>query len=82
MPRTCPHCGQKMPRRGAAVVFSLVMPGLGQFYRGHPVWGLLWLVAVAMGYALAAAGFIEGRAYLFAPGPILHFLCALSAGRR
>jgi len=29
---------------GTAAVLSLLIPGVGQFYTGHFVWGIVWLV--------------------------------------
>jgi TM2 domain-containing membrane protein YozV len=29
---------------GLAAVFSLLIPGVGQIYAGHFVWGVFWLI--------------------------------------
>ena len=29
---------------GMAAVFSLLIPGVGQIYAGHFVWGVFWLI--------------------------------------
>jgi len=45
-----------------------VILGAGQLYKGNFVGGLLWFLAVVVGYA----------AYII-PGLVLHFLCVLTA---
>ena len=77
----CVHCRQDLgsdwsptptvSRRAglAPAVLSLLLPGAGQMYQGDLFGGLLWLVAVAIGYA----------AFLV-PGVVLHLLCVLFAG--
>ncbi|MEF2147229.1 zinc ribbon domain-containing protein [Aquilutibacter rugosus] len=80
----CPNCGytlngaaaqaaviQQAPATwhpGIAAVLSLVIPGAGQMYKGQVGAGIVWLVAVVIGYFL-----------LVVPGLILHLLCILSA---
>jgi hypothetical protein len=74
----CKHCGeflvsQRLPpqlpaKDGAAAVMSFFVPGLGQMYHGKIGVGLLWLVAVAVGYVL-----------MIVPGVILHVICISSA---
>jgi hypothetical protein len=79
----CKHCGRDLvsgqssrvlvpqaaqPSSGVAAVLSLVIPGAGQMYKGHVGSGLVWLIAVVVGYAM-----------LIVPGLILHLLCILSA---
>jgi TM2 domain-containing membrane protein YozV len=53
---------------GIAAVLSLIIPGLGQIYKGQIINGLFWLVLVACGYF-----------FLIIPGLVLHFLCILGA---
>lgn len=52
---------------GIAAVLSLVIPGAGQMYKGSVGSGLLWLLFVAIGYAL------------FPLGLILHLICVITA---
>jgi hypothetical protein len=53
---------------GAAALLSLLLPGLGQMYKGQPINGLVWLVVVIVGYAM-----------LILPGAVLHLCCVLGA---
>src|SRR5258707_1115962 len=53
---------------GVAAVLSLIIPGAGQMYKGRVFSGLVWLVAVVIGYTL-----------LVVPGVILHLCCIVSA---
>ncbi|MCX7421136.1 MAG: hypothetical protein NT013_16560 [Planctomycetia bacterium] len=53
---------------GTAAVLSLIIPGLGQLYKGHPFKSLAWFVFVVSGYAAMAI-----------PGVILHACCVLGA---
>ena len=53
---------------GIAAVLSLVIPGAGQMYKGKVGAGLIWLLCVAVGYAM-----------LIVPGIILHIICIVSA---
>lgn len=55
--------------RGVAMVLSLLIPGLGQIYKGQLFNGLLWLVLTVVGYALFVV-----------PGLVLHLLCIIGAG--
>lgn len=52
-----------------AVILSLLVPGLGQLYRGRLVGGVGWFVLVGLGYV----------AFVI-PGLVLHLLCILAAG--
>ena len=79
---SCPCCGHPMmarasatpieaPRKwspGVAAVLSLVIPGAEQMYKGNVGSGLLWLLAVVVGYMA-----------LVIPGLILHLICILTA---
>jgi TM2 domain-containing membrane protein YozV len=51
-----------------AAILSLIIPGLGQLYKGQPINGLLWFLLVAIGYAT-----------LIVPGLVLHVCCILGA---
>jgi len=53
---------------GVAAVMSLIIPGLGQMYKGQIINGLFWLVVVLVGYMI-----------LIVPGLILHLFCILGA---
>lgn len=53
---------------GTAAVLSLIIPGLGQMYKGQVINGLVWLVAVVIGYFC-----------LIIPGIVLHILCVIGA---
>jgi TM2 domain-containing membrane protein YozV len=71
--QTCPNCGFAIVRPkkwspGLAALFSLIIPGAGQMYRGKVGTGLLWLVFVIMGYV-----------FFIVPGIILHLVCIFSA---
>ena len=52
-----------------ATVLSLLVPGVGQFYTGHWIWGIVWLV-VTPGMWLGTGGFF---------GWVCHILAALQA---
>ncbi|MBN1336881.1 MAG: hypothetical protein JXB39_13065 [Deltaproteobacteria bacterium] len=52
-----------------AAVLSLLVPGVGQFYTGHWVWGIFWLI-VTPGLWLGSGGLL---------GWICHILAALQA---
>ena len=52
-------------------VASVLWPGLGQIYRRRLLRGLLWMVAVAIGYVC-----------FIIPGMVLHLLCIILAGKR
>ena len=53
---------------GVAAMLSLLIPGMGQMYKGQVVNGLAWLVVVVVGYVL-----------FIVPGLILHACCILGA---
>lgn len=55
--------------RGIAMLLSLFIPGLGQFYKGQPVNAVVWFVLVMAGYVT-----------FIAPGLLLHLCCILGAG--
>lgn len=56
------------PNAGVAAVLSLIVPGAGQLYAGHPLSAVLWFVVVSVGYLL-----------LIIPGVILHAFCIAQA---
>ena len=81
--RRCSWCGEyldpilrgestpihkEQPSRLFALFLSLLIPGLGQIYRGQYIAGLGWLLLTLFGYAF----------YLSA-GLTFHALCALAA---
>jgi len=51
-----------------AGVLSLVIPGLGQLYKGQFLRAVLWFLVVGAGYW-----------FFFVPGLVLHFFCILGA---
>lgn len=51
-----------------AGVLSVLIPGLGQLYKGQLIRAALWFVMVGVGYFL-----------LVVPGVILHVLCVAGA---
>jgi hypothetical protein len=55
--------------RIVAMLLSLIIPSLGQLYKGQPINGFLWFVVVLIGYAA-----------LIVPGLVLHLCCILGAG--
>jgi TM2 domain-containing membrane protein YozV len=61
--------GGKRWSRLVAMLLSLIIPGLGQLYKGQPINGLVWFVLTGVGYVL-----------LIIPGIFLHILCVLGAG--
>jgi len=54
---------------GTAAVLSLLIPGVGQFYTGHFIWGIFWLI-VTPGMWIGTGGCL---------GWICHVLAALQA---
>lgn len=52
-----------------AVLLSLIVPGLGQLYKGQAINGIVWFCVVILGYAM-----------LLVPGLILHLCCIAGAG--
>ena len=54
--------------KGVAALLSFVIPGAGQMYKGQILNGLVWLVAVFVGYFV-----------FIVPGIILHILCIFGA---
>lgn len=54
--------------RVVAAFLSLIIPGVGQLYKGHFIAAILWFIVVVLGYAM----------FIF-PGIIFHCLCVLGA---
>jgi len=54
---------------GLAAVLSLIIPGVGQFYAGHWVWGIIWLI-VTPGFWIGSGGCL---------GWVCHVLAAVQA---
>src|SRR5688572_21167144 len=55
---------------GIAALLSFLLPGAGQMYKGNVSGGILWFVAVIIGYI-----------FLIIPGLILHLICILNAAK-
>lgn len=53
---------------GVAAVLSLLLPGLGQLYKGSIGSGIAWFVFTAIGYFM-----------LIIPGLFVHLFCVISA---
>lgn len=51
-----------------AILLSLIIPGLGQLYKGQVLSGLVWFIVVLLGYLLII------------PGLVLHVCCIVGAG--
>lgn len=76
----CKHCGEMLDsgirasrakadfNPGLAAVFSFIFPGLGQIYKGQVGKGIVWFIAVVVGYGL-----------LVIPGLVLHIICIVDA---
>jgi TM2 domain-containing membrane protein YozV len=54
--------------RAFALLLSLIIPGLGQLYKGQIISAILWFVITMIGYIPFVI-----------PGLVLHVLCALGA---
>lgn len=55
-----------------ATILSLLMPGIGQIYAGHWIWGLFWLF-ITPGFWIGTGGLL---------GWICHLMAAVQAGRQ
>jgi TM2 domain-containing membrane protein YozV len=53
---------------GVAAMLSFFIPGLGQMYKGQVINGMVWFVAVVVGYL----------AFII-PGFVLHIFCIIGA---
>ena len=58
-----------MRNPGVAAVCSLILPGVGQFYAGRWVWGIVWFI-VTPGFWIGSGGLL---------GWICHILAAIQA---
>lgn len=56
---------------GLAAVFSLIVPGVGQFYAGRWGWGIFWLIFTP-GFWFGTGGML---------GWVCHILSAIQAHR-
>ncbi len=54
--------------RFVAALLSLLVPGLGQIYKGQPINGIVWFGVTLVGYVMFVV-----------PGLLLHFLCVVGA---
>ena len=54
---------------GTAALLSIIVPGIGQIYAGHIVWGIFWLI-VTPGFWIGSGGTL---------GWICHVLSAAQA---
>lgn len=54
---------------GTAAVLSVLIPGIGQFYTGHFIWGIVWLI-VTPGFWIGTGGLL---------GWVCHILAAIQA---
>ena len=71
LPPAPPTSGPQVSRTwnpGIAALLSFFFPGAGQIYRGKIGAGILWLIAVLIGYMA-----------LVIPGIILHLICIYNA---
>lgn len=50
---------------GTAAVLSLIVPGIGQFYTGHFLWAIFWLI-VTPGFWIGTGGFFGWPFHIFA----------------
>jgi len=57
---------------GLAAVLSLMLPGVGQFYNGHFIWGIVWFI-ITPGFWLGTGGTL---------GWIFHILSSIQAYRQ
>ena len=57
---------------GVAAVLSMLIPGIGQFYTGHYIWGIVWLI-VTPGLWIGTGGCL---------GWICHIASAIQAGNQ
>lgn len=60
--------GRRRWNPAIAGALSLLLPGLGQMYKGQPFNGILWLVLVFVGYMA-----------MVVPGLVLHLCCVVGA---
>jgi hypothetical protein len=74
MSNVSPHYGhvpERLPPRRSGLLaglMSLIVPGLGQLYKGHLFWAAFWFVLTPLGWWC-----------FLVPGLILHILCVYFA---
>ena len=59
---------QPAPNPAIALLLSLIIPGLGQLYKGQAIAGIMWFFLVIVGYV-----------FFIVPGLILHGICCIAA---
>lgn len=69
-PYPYPYPAQQVWSPGLAAVLSLLIPGMGQMYKGKVLEGVLWLLFTPIGYVL-----------FIIPGLILHIICIITASQ-
>ncbi len=57
---------------GLAAVLSIMLPGVGQFYTGHFIWGIIWFI-ITPGLWIGSGGML---------GWIFHIVSAIQAYRQ
>lgn len=57
---------------GIAAVLSLILPGVGQIYNGHFLWGVFWLI-ITPGFWIGTGGML---------GWVCHLIAAYQAYRQ
>jgi len=62
------HGPQKRWSPAVAALLSLIIPGVGQAYKGQVLNGIVWFIVVVLGYA-----------FFVIPGLILHLCCIAGA---
>ena len=62
----------KLKNEGVAAVLSVLLPGLGQLYNGHFIWGIIWFI-ITPGLWIGSAGTL---------GWIFHIVSAIQAYRQ
>jgi TM2 domain-containing membrane protein YozV len=62
----------EIKNEGLAAVLSLMLPGVGQFYTGHFIWGIIWFI-ITPGLWLGSGGTL---------GWIFHIFSAIQAHRQ
>ena len=73
----CPNCAEwldekkKPSKSGTAAALSLILPGVGQIYKGQPFNGILWFAMTVLAYA-----------FMWPIGIAMHVLCVLGASMR
>jgi hypothetical protein len=73
----CAACGQEFKNQGRARFWSLVAPGGGYFYTGHPVLGILDAFTETVLIVLLVFGIFGGDAEAFSTVPIVAALLAI-----